>query len=192
MYDRSHSAQIKQAEPLSVELVGIVDRYLVGGVVFAIFSRSRWSDLKNLQSIWIDSFEDGSGFVEARTMDHKTSHTVQTKRCAMPLVAPFPGVSEHPWVRSWWAAGEALGVVWARSRSRLWSVPDRNGKLCERRYGGRQSAVSSLRPCWARQAHVALPQGHHPQLGGKTGLARERQPPSRASRWQQAHGVRQQ
>ena len=157
MYDRrlqerakrfiAHSAQIKQAEPLSVELVarlenlvasgtlGIVDRYLLGGLLFAIFSRSRWSDLKNLQSIWIDSFEDGSGFVEARTMDHKTSHTVQTKRRAMPLVAPFPGVSEHAWVRSWWAAGEALGVVWAKIPfGPLVRVPDRNGKLCERRW----------------------------------------------------------
>ena len=68
MYDRrlqgrakrfiAHSAQIKQAEPLSVELVamlenlvvsgtlGVVDRYLLGGLLFAIFSRSRWSDLK--------------------------------------------------------------------------------------------------------------------------------------------------
>ena len=135
----AHSAQIKQAEPLSVELVarlentlGIVDRYLLGGLLFAIFSRSRWSDLKNLQPIWIDSFEDGSGFVEARTMDHKTSHTVQTKRRAMPLVAPFPGVSEHPWVRSWWAAKrwESGGP---RSRSDLVRAPDRNGKLCERR-----------------------------------------------------------
>ena len=61
----AHGAQIKQAEPLTVERMaklvclvasgslGLVDRYLLGGLLFAIFSRSRWSDLKNLQSIWI-------------------------------------------------------------------------------------------------------------------------------------------
>ena len=114
-------------------------------------------------------------------MDHKTSRAVQTKRRAMPLVAPFPGLSEHPWVRSWWAAGEALGVVWAKIPFGPWSVCRTATASCASAAAhlrGRQSAVSSLKPRSARQAYVALPQGHHPQLGGKTGLGRERQPAS--------------
>ena len=111
--------ETRQQVPLTVEAVAKLERlvagrnlcdadtYVLGGLLFALYSRSRWSDLKQIQSIRID-FDDSesvSGFVEARTREHKTSNTVRTKRRAMPLVAPFPGVTESRWVAAWQDAG---------------------------------------------------------------------------------------
>ncbi|CAE7298810.1 unnamed protein product [Symbiodinium sp. CCMP2592] len=140
--------EVKQQEPLKVELVARlektvagealcdVDTYVLGGELFALYSRSRWSDLKKVNSIWID-FDDAdctSGFVEARTCEHKTSNTVRTKRRAMPLVAPFPGVTDANWVKAWWQAGQRLGVDWSVVPfGPLVRAPDSSGKLCKRR-----------------------------------------------------------
>ena len=113
-----------------------VDTYVLGGLVFCLYSRSRWSDLKMLLCIWVDFDSDDqvSGFVEARTRDHKTNNTAKTKRRAMPLVAPFPGVTDANWVKAWLSAGQRLGVVWdAEPFGPLVRAPDANGKLCARR-----------------------------------------------------------
>ena len=71
--------ELKQAEVLRVEQVCAlerkviasdtcdVDKYLLGGELFALYSRSRWSDLRSLEFIRIDGAPDGSGFVEAKT-----------------------------------------------------------------------------------------------------------------------------
>ncbi|CAE7737917.1 unnamed protein product [Symbiodinium sp. CCMP2592] len=141
-------AEVKQQDPLSVECVAKLeklvasntlcdaDTYVLGGIVFCLYSRSRWSDLRNLLCIWVDfeSEDHLSGFVEARTRDHKTSNTAQTKRRAMPLVAPFPGVTDANWVGAWWNAGLRLGVQWdADSFGPLVRAPDAEGQLCKRR-----------------------------------------------------------
>ena len=137
-----------QQTPLTVEAVAkleklvagrllcTVDTYVLGGLLFALFSRSRWSDLKQIRSIWIDFDDDDcvSGFVEARTREHKTSNTVRTKRRAMPLVAPFPGVTEVGWVAAWFDAGRQLGVVWDDEPfGPLVRAPNSSGHLCARR-----------------------------------------------------------
>ncbi|CAE7516940.1 unnamed protein product [Symbiodinium sp. CCMP2592] len=129
--------EVKQQEPLKVELVAKlektvasealcdVDTYVLGGELFALYSRSRWSDLKKINSIWIDF---------ARTRERKTNNTVRTKRRAMPLVAPFPGVTDANWVKAWWQAGQRLGVDWSEVPfGPLVRAPDSSGKLCKRR-----------------------------------------------------------
>ena len=83
---------LRQADPLSagqvckLERMAVssdtccVDRYLVGGLLFALYSRSRWSDLRYIQSICVDRAPDGSGFVEARTRVHKTRHSKKASK----------------------------------------------------------------------------------------------------------------
>ena len=140
--------ETRQQVPLTVEAVAKLERlvagrnlcdadtYVLGGLLFALYSRSRWSDLKQIQSIRID-FDDSdcvSGFVEARTREHKTSNTVRTKRRAMPLVAPFPGVTESRWVAAWQDAGRSLGVHWeSEPFGPLVRAPGVGGRLCARR-----------------------------------------------------------
>ena len=67
------SGTSKQAPDLSAEQVAklerlvcredtcVTDRFLAGGLLFALFSRSRWSDLKMIDAIWIDEYEPGLG-----------------------------------------------------------------------------------------------------------------------------------
>ena len=83
----------KPARPLKVSELGLLERsmdsglnmidvYFLGAVIFAVLSRSRWSDLKFLQCIWIERTEfDGElyGFVEARTKHHKTATSLAKK-----------------------------------------------------------------------------------------------------------------
>ncbi|CAE7217665.1 ubiad1 [Symbiodinium sp. CCMP2592] len=149
-------AEVKQQDPLTVECVAKLeklvasnslcdaDTYVLGGIVFCLKSRSRWSDLRNLMCIWVDfeSDDQQSGFVEARTRDHKTSNTVKTKRRAMPLVAPFPRVTDANWVKAWWNAGLRLGVQWdAEPFGPLVRAPDAEGQLCKRRCTSSEAGV---------------------------------------------------
>ncbi|CAE7203383.1 unnamed protein product [Symbiodinium sp. CCMP2592] len=149
-------AEVKQQDPLTVECVAKLeklvasnslcdaDTYVLGGIVFCLYSRSRWSDLRNLRCIWVDFEGDDqqSGFVEARTRDHKTSNTVKTKRRAMPLVAPFPGVTDANWVKAWWNAGLRLGVQWdSEPFGPLVRAPDAEGQLCKRRCTSSEAGV---------------------------------------------------
>ncbi|CAE7626860.1 unnamed protein product [Symbiodinium sp. CCMP2592] len=149
-------AEVKQQDPLTVECVARLeklvagnslcdaDTYVLGGIVFCLYSRSRWSDLRNLLCIWVDFEGDDqlSGFVEARSRDYKTSNTAKTKRRAMPLVAPFPGVTDANWVKAWWSAGLRLGVQWdADPFGPLVRAPDAEGQLCKRRCTSSEAGV---------------------------------------------------
>ncbi|CAE7392987.1 unnamed protein product, partial [Symbiodinium sp. CCMP2456] len=140
--------EVKQQEALEVERVARwerlvagqtlcdVDAYVLGGEPFALYSRSSWSDLKSVHSIWIDFVGEDcrSGFVETRTTEHTTNDTVCAKRRAMPLVAPFPGVSEASWVDSWWQTAKRLGVDWSAVPSGpLVRAPNNGGYLGLRR-----------------------------------------------------------
>ena len=118
---------IQQAEVLSVDQVCklesrvvdpdtcVMDKYLIGGQLFALYSRSRWSDLRYIHCIHLDKNEDGAGFVEARTRIHKTRRSKKAVRKAMPLVMPIFGLHDiawAAWVDAWWSAGLELGVDW--------------------------------------------------------------------------------
>ena len=90
-----------------------IDAYMLGAIIFAILSRSRWSDLKHIHQIWIErtEYEGGLyGFVEARTKYHKTATSLAKKQLYMPLVAPVLGVTTVDWTKHWVQACESLGV----------------------------------------------------------------------------------
>ena len=89
-----------------------IDKYMLGAVIFAILSRSRWSDLKFIDQIWIDKMEykgELYGFVEACTKHHKTATTLTKKQLYMPLVAPVLGVTTVDWTKHWVQACDSLG-----------------------------------------------------------------------------------
>ena len=61
-----------------------MDTSVLGGLVFCLYSRSRWSDLKMLLCIWVDFDSDDqvSGFVEARTREPQDQqHGKDQKTC---------------------------------------------------------------------------------------------------------------
>ena len=79
----------------------IVDRFAAGCFLFALYSRSRWSDLRCVYNYTTDIIEiEGkiTGYLEYKTRSHKTARLVQKQGLSMPLVAPVWGVGKIPWV----------------------------------------------------------------------------------------------
>ena len=61
----------------------VVDRFACGCFLFALFSRSRWSDLRCVYGFASDIMEmDGkiAGYLEFKTRSHKTARLVQETR----------------------------------------------------------------------------------------------------------------
>ena len=106
---------IRQCRPLTVDEVrkleaflyeehDLRDRYICGCIVFALFSRSRWSDLAFLEELMLDVSKTALGlfgFVEASTKHQKTGTNALKKSLQMPLVAPIHGVGKEPWALQW-------------------------------------------------------------------------------------------
>ena len=86
---------------LSHEKNTIVDRFAAGCFLFALFSRSRWSDLRCIYGYAADILEiEGkiTGYLEYKTRRHKTARLGQKQGLPMPLVAPVWGVGKTAWV----------------------------------------------------------------------------------------------
>ena len=82
------------------ERLDLTDRVACACMLFCLYSRSRWSDLRRVYGFVQDVVEkDGkiSGYIECRTRSHKTARLVSQSGAAMPLVAPVWGVTSPPW-----------------------------------------------------------------------------------------------
>ena len=139
------SGPLKQAEALTVQQVIQVerkmvdsstcdqDRFLIGGMLFTLFSRSRWSDHKHLDFLVFDLDEKREGFIEAQTFHHKTRNTRKASKRAMPLVCPAVSLAGVDWIGAWFKAGLNLGFEWeARPLGALVLAPCETG-LTKRR-----------------------------------------------------------
>ena len=142
---------VKQARPLLVREVEKLERfmsgdnepwdiYMVGCCLFAIFSRSRWSDLEYMDELYVDRSDDypaeadGAGelfgFVEGRTRRHKGATTAMRKRRQMPIVSPLLGVSGVDWTAAWLESMTGVGFdLHARPLGALCRPPLPNGQL---------------------------------------------------------------
>ena len=87
------ATEVASLEKMMLTEMNHVDKYMLGAVLFCLYSRSRWSDVKHIQQFWI---EEGShegelfGFIEGRTQHHKCATSVVKKHQFMPLVCPLP------------------------------------------------------------------------------------------------------
>ena len=85
---------------LSDERADITDRVACGCMLFCLYSRSRWSDIRKIYNFVSDIAEDDgkiSGYLECRTRSHKTARLVAKGGISMPLVAPVWGITSPPW-----------------------------------------------------------------------------------------------
>ena len=76
------------------------DKYLMGCALFVLYSRSRWSDIAQVEYLELDAVEvEGRpfGFIESSTRHQKTGTTALKKAMQMPLVSPVLGVSDVEW-----------------------------------------------------------------------------------------------
>eukprot|EP00434_Breviolum_minutum_P031926 symbB.v1.2.028233.t1/scaffold2972.1/size66174/2 len=94
-----------------------LDRCYIGCLLFAVYSRSRWSDMANLDTFEFDIIETSPGpfgFVERRSRIHKTATSEERKTPYMPFVAPIWGITATPWGVNFKLALEAVGMLVAR------------------------------------------------------------------------------
>ena len=112
------------------------DVYMLGAAIFAVLSRSRWSDLKHVHQFWVErEWYNGQlyGFVEARTQCHKTATTLVKKKLFMPLVAPLLGVTDVDWSKYWMVAMDKLGADTSTEPfGAVCRAPGHGGGLCRR------------------------------------------------------------
>lgn len=112
------------------------DVYILGCCLFVLYSRSRWSDIQHLQTMWVERHKvsDGFfGFVEARTKFHKTGSSMERKLRYMPLVAPINGITDVDWTRCWFEAMEQVGFnPQLQPVGALCRAPLSNGDMAQR------------------------------------------------------------
>ena len=96
----ANSNRREKRQAMADEKNVMIDRFACGCFLFALFSRSRWSDLRCVYGFASDIIEiDGkiAGYLEYKTRSHKTARLVQRQGLSMPLVAPAWGVGNTPW-----------------------------------------------------------------------------------------------
>ena len=112
------------------------DQYLVGCCLFAIFLRSRWSDLSYLSSLTLNTSEtpDGLyGYLEGATVHQKAATTALKQSMEMPLVAPIQGVTIRPWAVRFCQILQLCGIdMDATPFGALCQAPLRDGDLSNR------------------------------------------------------------
>ena len=108
------------AEPLSVQEVlalhramndksrDLTDRIIVGHMLHMLYSRSRFSDLLAVQSLFID--EDGQ-YLELQAKLHKGSRNADTRSRLLPIVAPAWGIDGQPWAKQYMALRAEAGLT---------------------------------------------------------------------------------
>ena len=144
------------------EKLDLTDRVACGCMLFCLYSRSRWSDLRKVYGFIQDVVEkDGkiSGYIECRTRSHKTARLVSQSGAAMPLVAPVWGVTSPPWglalTRLLGAADRPLETLttspcsWLRN---LTAVGPAEQSLRPRQENGSGNCLAS----WTRTLNVSL------------------------------------
>ena len=121
-----------------------VDRYACGACLFALYSRSRSSDLRVCEDWQVDlSTEDPSvdGFIECTTRSHKAARQVARQAVCMPIVAPDRGVSDTSWAHVWCQVADSVGLSFkGRAKGPVLPAPNEDGSWAAR-------SVSSVELC---------------------------------------------
>eukprot|EP00435_Cladocopium_sp_Y103_P059351 s1613_g21.t1 len=106
--------EVRALEDMVANASNVLDKYFAGCMLFALYSRARWSDLASMQSLFydvVDTHEGPFGFIEARTRIHKTSNSAEKKAMYLPFVAPTQGVGERYWALDWKETLEKLELL---------------------------------------------------------------------------------
>ena len=137
--------EVASLEKLMMTDMDPIDKYMLGAVLFCLFSRSRWSDVKFIHQLWIeeDSHEgEIFGFVEGRTQHHKSATSVTKKRRFMPLVCPLLGITGCNWVESWMCSWKDLGIdIDKQPFGPLCRAASPSGGLCKRACSSEEISV---------------------------------------------------
>ena len=101
-------------ERLMMDSLDILDEYMIGAILLAISSWSRWSDLQFIHRVWVDrSVFEGLvfGFIETETAFRKTAISFRKKMRFLPIVCPILEVTGIGRTTSWLETFSLLHVV---------------------------------------------------------------------------------
>ena len=115
----------------------IVDRFGAGCILFVIFSRSRWGDVRQLEGFIIDYYSyqprKDIGYLEATSESHKLRATGNRLGLGLPLVAPVKGLGTGIWGRDFLTVAEEAGASLKNVfHSPLFPAPESNGGWSDR------------------------------------------------------------
>lgn len=125
-------SEVKFIEEFMMSDLNVFDRYIAGCILFAIYSRSRWSDLAFLSDLCLDTAETELGlvgFVEGSTKFQKTGSTALKRAMQMPLVAPIRGVTDNSWAVEWFKILERVQFNTSAKPVGAMCRPPTNGSL---------------------------------------------------------------
>ena len=128
--------ELMKLENILQQSQNLLVRYYVGCMLFCIYSRARWSDIRNVESLEWDVVESPTGvfgFIETRTRVTKTSTTEEKKTMYMPFVAPVVGLLDSSWGMTWKNVLERLGFeIEHRPFGPLCRAPKPDGSFTKR------------------------------------------------------------
>ena len=133
---------VAQAAPLKVEelktlhlrlLTGDTwDKIFVGAILFAVYSRARWSDLMHCTEVILDRDHNNVlRFIEGHTASHKTMRAEMFKHQFVPLTAPAFGVTDECWPELWLESRHSAGVMLPPFHTTM-PAPDSDGNPAQR------------------------------------------------------------
>ena len=142
---------LKQAEELTVSDLIILentcsaapckrDRVASGQFCFETYSSSRHSDANYIEKMEVDIMDDGYGFLEGLTAQHKTATSAEKRTRFLPLIAPTVGVQFYSWGQSWLEARDALGMSFGKGVPPLPAPDARDGWTNRRLTAGEATA----------------------------------------------------
>ena len=139
--------QVSRLEQILLGGERLEDRVAAGAFLLAIYSRCRWSDLQQIESLESD-FAGGesfatAGFLEARVRRTKTANSLLKKTTYLPIVAPACGITAPCWGSVYLQLREEAGLEFLPGAAVL-PMPRPHGGFSER------PATSALASRWLR------------------------------------------
>lgn len=136
-----------------------VDRYAMGCVLFAIYSRARFADLVDVEEYIVDIVKNQSGwrgYLELRSASHKMRAVGDGLGHSLPLIAPIHGLNDAPWGIEFIKVSKLVNLdMEKRGRGPLLPAPDKLGNWTDRCISTREIGAW-FRTVLASLGHVGL------------------------------------
>ena len=144
--------QFLEAE-LDNENLALVDRYAIGVVLFATYSRARFGDLRKISSVILDEANSTStdclGYIEMNSASHKMRAFGNRLGAQVPLVASIKGLGKTAWGKTFISIATKVGLT-GQGEPRL--LERSTSGLCNCWWGAASTPVASLH-MGARRQH---------------------------------------
>ncbi|CAE8741817.1 unnamed protein product, partial [Polarella glacialis] len=136
--------QVKDLETFlaqdTVDKKMLCDQVGAGFFVLCKFGRARFSDAQSVEKLLLDVDIDGCGYLEASTLETKTSNRKNRRRRFLDMVAPANGLVYHGWATRWLQLRKRAGLLEGPGIPLL-PAPQADGSWAQARLDAAEAAV---------------------------------------------------